>query len=96
MLICSISMADDISIGFNALNSGNYELALKKFRDYAEKGNAAAQHNLALMYYRGNGVPVNYLESLRLYQLAAEQGLRDSQFNLGMMYSNGIGTIKSD
>ena len=40
----------------------------------AEQGDADAQYNLGLMYYRGDGATQNYAEAVRWYRLAAEQG----------------------
>ena len=57
----------------------------------AEQGKASAQHNLALMYDNGNGVPQDYAVAVKWYRLAAEQGKASAQSNLGVMYANGEG-----
>ena len=69
----------------------DYATALAQFREGAERGDATAQHNLALMYDKGNGVPQDYAEAMKWYLKAAEQGHADSQYNLGMMYLFGVG-----
>jgi hypothetical protein len=56
-----------------------------------EQGDAAAQNQLGLFYYRGDCVPKDDAEVVRWYRLAAEQGLVAAQFNLGVMYYNGEG-----
>ena len=52
----------------------------------AEQGNAAAQHNLGVMYENGEGVRQDDAEAVRWYRQAAEQGLAQAQTNLGLMY----------
>ena len=57
----------------------------------AAQGNAAAQHNLGVMYENGEGVRQDDAEAVRWYRQAAEQGVAQAQFNLGVMYENGQG-----
>jgi hypothetical protein len=70
---------------------GDYTTAVKQFREAAEQGDASAQHNLAIMYDSGKGVPQDDAEAMKWYFKAAEQGYADSQYNLGMMYYFGKG-----
>ena len=77
--------------GMAAVRSGDYATALREWRPLAERGHADAQHNLGVMYFKGNGVPQNYAEALNWYKRAAEQGLASAQNNLGAMYSDGHG-----
>lgn len=58
-------------------------------RELAEQGHAPAQHNLGVMYARGQGVPQDFREALKWYRKAAEQGLAQSQYRLGMVYGWG-------
>jgi TPR repeat protein len=60
----------------------------------ANRGLDKAQHNLALMYENGKGVPRDVQEAIKWYTKAAEQGLSLSQFNLAQIYSD-IGTNQS-
>ena len=62
----------------------------------AEQGEAAAQFNLGVMYYNGEGVPQDYAEAVRWFRAAAEQGEAAAQFNLGVMYNNGEGVPEND
>jgi len=57
----------------------------------AEQGDARAQLNLGLKYYRGEGVPQNYKQALLWQTKAAEQGIADAQLILGVMYARGKG-----
>src|SRR5207247_595991 len=63
-------------------------------RERAEQGDAAAQIELASMYYHGQGVPQDYGEALRWYRKAADHGYAESQYNLGYMYYYGRGVTK--
>ena len=69
----------------------NADGAASEYRIAAEQGDAEAQHNLALMYYNGKGVPRDYKQAETWFRLAAEQGNASAQSNLGVMYANGEG-----
>ena len=56
-----------------------------------QKGDAEAQFNLGLMYYRGQGVRQDDKTALRWFRLAAEQGHAEAQLVLGAMYYGGYG-----
>ncbi len=74
-----------------AYKRGDYATAYRGFRRLAERGNAAAQYNLARMYDKGHGVSQDYAEAVKWYRRAAEQGDAGAQFNLGDMYAEGQG-----
>ena len=57
----------------------------------AAQGNAAAQHNLGVMYAKGRGVRQDDAEAVRWYRQAAAQGFAQAQVLLGMMYEHGHG-----
>lgn len=73
---------------------GDYATAARQFREAAERGDAAAQHNLALLYSNGKGVPQDYTEAMKWYGKAAEQGYASAQYNLGTAYFFGQGVAK--
>ena len=58
----------------------------KETKERAEKGDAEAQYNLAVMYDMGIGAPKNYSESGKWYLKAATQGIAEAQFQLGVRY----------
>lgn len=74
----------------------NYSEAATWFKISAEQGHSGAQHNLALMYEEGLGVPQDYAQSLKWYLKAAEQGNAESQNNLGITYLKGQGVQQDD
>ena len=82
--------------GLIAVQSGNFATALQEFQRPAERGNAKAQHNLGLMYRKGQGVSQDDRTAVKWCRLAAEQGLADAQFNLGTIYSKGQGVPQDD
>ena len=57
--------AADFDAGVNAYQRGDYATALRIFRQLADQGNAKAQHNLGLMYSKGQGVTQDYAEAMR-------------------------------
>jgi len=60
----------------------------------AERGDAAAQHNLGEMYRIGLGVTQDDAKARASYLKAAEQGFAKAQWVLGAMYASGIGGPK--
>ena len=70
--------------GMSAQERGDYVSAEKSWRKAAEQGDAAAQHNLGVMYDSGQGVTQDYAEALKWYRKAADQGDADAQQNLGL------------
>jgi TPR repeat protein len=61
----------------------------------AEKGDAAAQSALGVLYYEGKRVPQDYVEAIKWTRKAAEQGLAKAQCNLGVCYANGEGVSQN-
>jgi len=79
-----------------AYNRGDYATALRIRLDLAEKGDAAAQVVLGLMYARGHGVPHDDALAVQWYRRATEQGFAWGQTNLGYMYESGRGVAKDE
>lgn len=73
----------------------SYVEAANWFRIAAEKGHAASQHNLAIMYENGEGFERDVAEAAKWYQKAAAQGHAGSQNNLGSLYEIGDGVPQS-
>ena len=84
-------VAADFDAGLAALQKGDYAAAFREWTPLAERGDAVAQFNLALMYDNGQGVRQDCQKALKWYALAAEQGDAEAQFNLGVMYYRGQG-----
>jgi uncharacterized protein len=60
----------------------------------AQQGFALAQSNLAALYLRGEGVPLDEAKAVEWSLLAARQGNALSQFRLGSLYAAGRGVPK--
>lgn len=71
--------------------SGGLKRHLNEFRNAAEQGDAAAQCDFGLCYYKGDGVEQDRREAVKWFRKAAEQGHAGAQRILGLCYRNGIG-----
>lgn len=87
--------APDFAAGVKAYENRDFAGAYKEWLPLAQQGNSAAQFNLGLLYFDGNGVPQNFSEAARWFQEAADQGYAKAQYNLGGMYGAGRG-VKRD
>lgn len=58
----------------------------------AERGDVAAQVNLAITYYNNK----DYTESAKWFTKAAEAGNAVAQYNLGNMHADGMGGLQKD
>ena len=76
-------------------DAGNYDEAVKYFREAAERNHAGAQFNLGDCYYKGHGVPQSYEEAVKWFRKAAEQNYADAQNRLGFCYQKGYGVPQS-
>ena len=86
-------LAGPFEVGQAAFQRGDYVAALRQWLPLAQRGNVAAQHNVAIIYDTGGrGVPRDEVEAARWYYRAAEQGNASAQNNLAVMYSAGDGT----
>ena len=64
-LISFPSWSGDLSKALAALQSGDYETALRKLTPLAEQGDAVAQRFLGLIYDHENGVPKDYKAAVK-------------------------------
>lgn len=80
--------------GFDAFQSGDFEVALREIRPLAEHGVSPAQFALGVMYQFGDGVETDHAVAVEWYRRAADQGHPTAQRNLGNMYFNGQGVLQ--
>lgn len=85
--------AQDFDKRLKAYDAEDYATALK-WRFLAERGDAAAQFNLALIYERGQGVVQDDKEVVAWLRKAAEQAHALAQHNLGAKYELGRGVVQ--
>ena len=74
-----------------AYQKQDFATVIRLLQPLAEQGDATAQHNLAVLYQDGLGVPASAEKALYWYEKAAEQGQAEAQFMAGLMYSDGNG-----
>lgn len=70
---------------FEALDRRDCPSALRLFQMDAERGNAAAQNNVGVIYEAGLGLDADDRVAEKWYRRAADQGLADAQFNLAVI-----------
>ncbi len=91
LTLTGAAVAGPFEDGMAAHERSDYATALRLWRPMAEQGHADAQHNLGVMYGKGQGVPQDYAEAVKWYRLAAAQGVAMTQLELGLKYAKGRG-----
>lgn len=72
--------------GMAAYRVADYETAYREFLPLAERGIAAAQYKLGLMYQNGRGVARDLTEAKKWFAAAARQGYANASYNLGFVH----------
>ena len=62
-----------------------------KLSDTLDGLSADSQYNLGLLYYKGKGVPQDYVKAAEWFTRAANQGIVNAQVFIAEMYYNGRG-----
>lgn len=75
--------------GLLASEAGDYKKAVVAWQPLADKGDGAAQFNLALMYHRGLGVALDEQKAVQWYQKSASNGYLKAQEFLAAAYREG-------
>ena len=96
LLWSAVCLAGELEDGLAAYKRGDYKTAIALWTIGANKGDAAAQNNLGLMYTQGLGVPRNDKEAVSWFHKAAENGDAAAQNNLGRAYAKGLGVSQDD
>jgi len=86
---------DDMRDNLAATQLGDYATSIRLMLPYAEQGNPAAQFNIGLRYYGGEGVAKDYLIAADWFKKAADQGDGMAQYNLAGMYFIGQGVSRN-
>lgn len=71
--------------------NGETGAALAIWTRWAERGDADAAYNLAVVHQHGDGIAVDFQQALRWYRIAAARGDRVAEYQLGLMYLTGQG-----
>lgn len=64
----------------DAYRDGRFQEAFNSFLELAKEGDETAQFNVAVMYYRGEGVARDYPKAFAWMELAAQRGERENIF----------------
>lgn len=72
-------------------SEGDRTEAIHWYRKAALQGDARAENIMGLAYYKGHGVPRDYLKAVSWYRKAARQGSAHAENNLGKAYYFGQG-----
>jgi uncharacterized protein len=76
------------------LKKHQYKKSLYWLKKLVKKNNPVAEHNLAVYYYKGYGVPKDPKKAFQWTKKSAQQGLAIAQGLLGACYSAGYGVPK--
>lgn len=82
---------DDLRQAAKLHKGGDTAQAVAIWKTGAEKGNADAAYNLAVIHQFGDSVVLDYATAMRWFKVAAEHGDKVSQFQIGLMYQTGLG-----
>lgn len=69
-----------------ACERDDYDTACRMFHRLAEQGDAEARFKPGDMYFRGEGVPLDFAQSAEWYIRAAAQGHPSARSALGLLY----------
>lgn len=85
------SIPGPIDDGYAAAARGDYAAAFRLWLASAEQGQADAEELVGLLYEHGNGVPVDYTQSVAWFRKAAAQGNALAENELGRAAITGHG-----
>ncbi len=88
------SGTDQFKLGYKAYLIEDYKTALDYWQPLAKAGNAEAQYHLGMMYYNGQGVPVDFVSASRFFRSSANQGDAGAQYLIGEMRLKGKGVAQ--
>ena len=88
---CQPTAGEAFRHGVDAYQEGDYEQAREAWLPIAEAGHGAAQRNLGLLYFLGQGVEQDHPAAAQWFRRAAEQGTVETALKLAVMYANGDG-----
>jgi S1-C subfamily serine protease len=88
--------ADEMADARAALNTKDYKHAIGLLRPLADRGNLAAEHELAVLYFRGLGTDPDQAKGLKLFQAVAATGNAEAEKDLGVAYQTGGPGVGND
>lgn len=83
----------DFESGLSAYRTRSYGKAFDEWQQCANKGVAACQYALGVLYDEGRSVNSDVYAALRWYERAARQAHPDAMMQLGFLYATGRSDI---
>ena len=80
--------------GKTAYDKGDFETAMKLWKDSANQDVGEAQGFVGALYHGGQGIEKDYKKAMEWYQKAAVQGIPQAQLGIGSLYADGYGVEK--
>ena len=77
-----------------AYREGDFETAYRLWRAAAEQGVAIAEHNVGVMFQKGEFVTRDYAEAYRWHRRAAGRGHAPAQHRRGVLFQEGWGVAR--
>ncbi len=65
----------------------NFFRAFELFQQAANQGHTTAQHNLAVLFYRGEGVEINRVKAIAWFEIAKDNGSKSAAKHLAELDS---------
>lgn len=93
--LASPQLSENEKQAFDAYANKDFQTTHRLFLTLAKEDNVFAQSGLAKMYRYGQGVAVDYQQSVSYYQAAAKHSYGVAQSHLGEMYEHGFGVEKN-
>ncbi len=91
LLIASTGSAQDIMVGIEAYENGEYETAITELTPHAMNGDPLAADIVGILHYKGEGTEQDYESAAFWFLQAVRYGPDEGHSILGMMYYLGQG-----
>jgi TPR repeat protein len=92
----AVEKVDQFQRGKSAFDAGRYSKAREIWLPLAEAGDPRAQHAIARLYEKGQGVGRDFKVAAGWFLKAAEQGHADSEYRLAVGHVYGLGVPRDE
>jgi TPR repeat protein len=82
-----------VDTAWAAYTAGDFAVSVPVFKKLADVGHPVAQRLMGIVYYFGQGVPVDYRMSLGYFEKAANQGCFAAYAPTAQLYERGEGAL---
>lgn len=84
----------NVEPAWTAYTSGDFAVSVPVFKKLADIGHPVAERLMGVVYYFGQGVPVDYRMALSYFEKAANQGCFSAFAPTAQLYQRGEGAIQ--